>query len=140
MVHKIINSIGIIIAITVSAYIALTYLYKPDKFTNIDNLSDVNVGDTVNSDILNYYGCYFNKNTVNNLQSGSNLANTNFINNSRNIANKLNELSVNIDTLMIQLNNDILNNIGSNYARAHQLNKQREEMKKTLYDMPIKNI
>lgn len=131
----------LLLAITFIGYKVLMQLYKPkaDKFSDLV-LNNVSVGDEANKDIYDYYGCYFNKNTVDNLLSGSTLANSNYIGNSANIATKLNTLSANIDTLMIQLNNDILNNIGENYARAHLLNKQREEMKKTLDNLPLKNI
>lgn len=151
MITKLIILLGIIFL----GYIILTHIYKVenDFFDNstgttqksVDKFSDlilnnVNANDQVDTDILNYYKCYFNPNTVNNLMTGSNISNINYINNSASITNKLNTLSANIDKLMIQLNNDILNNINGNYARAHTLNKQREEMKKTLDYLPLKNI
>jgi hypothetical protein len=149
-VKKIITTLGMLIGIVVIGYVILTYIYNyntntktnrqaKDKFADLV-LNDVTVGDQANSDILNYYNCYFNQNTTNNLLGGSNISNANYVNNSANIVTRLNKLSGNIDELMVQLNNDILNNIGENYARAHLLNKQREELKKTLNDLPLKNI
>ena len=151
-VKKIITTLGMLIGIVVIGYVILTYIYNYSKNTskNTNNqakdkfadlvLNDVTVGDQANSDILTYYNCYFNKNTTKNLLEGSNKSKLNYVNNSEKIVTELNKLSGNIDTLMVQLNNDILNNIGENYARAHLLNKQREEMKKTLNDLPLKNI
>ncbi len=141
---KITKKIIMLLAIVGVCYIILTYIYntsitQKDKFADLV-LKDVTVGDQVNADILHQYNCYFNTLTQQNLTSGANAANRNYVNNSANIAAKLNTLSANIDTLMIQLNNDILNNISENYARAHLLNKQREEMKKTLDYLPLKNI
>lgn len=143
-IKKIITKLAMLVGIVVIGYITLTFIYNrysssKDKFANLI-LNDVAVGDQVNSDILAYYNCYFNKNTTDNLLYGSNTANANYVNNSASIASKLNTLSTNIDTLMVQLNNDILNNIGENYSRAHLLNKRREEMKKSLNDLPLKNI
>ena len=149
-VKKIITTLGMLIGIVVIGYVILTYIYNYNTNTNTNHqakdkfadlvLNDVVAGNQANSDILTYYNCYFNENTRKNLLEGSNTANSNYVNNSEKIVTKLNELSGNIDERMIQLNNDILNNIGENYARAHLLNKQREEMKKTLNDLPLKNI
>ena len=141
---KKIKTIFMLLAIVGVCYIILTYIYnttiKPkDRFADLV-LKDVAVGDQVDSDILRQYNCYFNTLTQQSLTSGANTANGNYVANSASIASKLNTLSSNIDTLMIQLNNDILNNIGENYARAHLLNRQREEMKKTLDELPLKNI
>jgi len=141
-IKKILKSFLMLTIIILVGYMVLTYIYestRKDKFNDI-LLNDVMRGDDVNSDILTYYNCYFNKPTITNLQIGSNDANTNYVNNSEKIAMKSNELSENINTLMIQLNNDILKNIGENYRRAHLLNRQREEMKKQLNDLPLKNI
>ena len=112
---------------------------QKDKFADL-LLNDIVTGDKVDPEILRQYNCYFNTLTKQNLTSGAITANNYYVNNSASIASKLNALSTNIDTLMIQLNNDILTNIGENYARAHLLNRQREEMKKTLDDLPLKNI
>lgn len=147
LLRKIVKKIVILLAIVCIIYLALTFIYnknnplsnKKDKFADL-LLKDIAVGDQVDSDILRQYNCYFNSLTQQNLTSGATIANNYYVNNSAKIASKLNTLSTNIDTLMIQLNNDILNNIGENYARAHLLNKQREEMKKTLDDLPLKNI
>ena len=149
-VKKIFTTLTILLSIVVIGYVILVCFYGKYKSNNIKRqvndkfedlvLNNVNAGDQVDSDILTYYNCYFNNNTRNNLLTGSNKANTNYINNSQSIVTKLNTLSGNIDELMIQLNNDILNNISENYARAHLLNKQREEMKKNLNDLPLKNI
>ena len=151
-VKKIITTLAMLLSVVVIGYVILTYIYNynknttknmtihsKDKFADLV-LNDVTVGDQANSDILTYYNCYFNENTQTNLKDGSNMANANYVNNSEKIVTKLNELSGNIDKLMVQLNNDILSNIGENYTRAHLLNKQREEMKKTLNDLPLKNI
>lgn len=137
----------ILIAIIIVGYIILTYVYKHnyksqkhfDKFTDII-LNDVTPNDIADADILRQYGCYFNNETKQNLMTGASMANKNYIANTANIALKLNTLSNNIDTLMIKLNNDILNNISENYGRAHLLNRQREEMKKTIDALPLKNI
>lgn len=144
-IKKTIIKLAMLIAIAIIGYFTLGYIYNKkydinkDKFNDLI-LNDVSVGDQVNSNIFTYYNCYFNKNTTDNLLSGSNIANANYVNNSATIVSKLNELSSNIDTLMVQLNNDILNNIEDNYARAHLLNKHREEMKQSLNDLPLKNI
>jgi hypothetical protein len=147
---KILTTLAMLFGIVVIGYAILTFIYRKDKSNNkkqqVDDkfadlvLNDVTAGNQANSDILNYYNCYFNDNTRNNLLTGSNMANTNYINNAGVIVTQLNELSGNIDELMVQLNNDILRNIGENYGRAHLLNKQREEMKKKLNDLPLKNI
>ncbi len=149
-VKKIFTTLTMLLSIVIIGYVILICFYGKYKNNNIKwqvtdkfedlVLNNVNAGDQANRDILNSYNCYFNNNTRNNLLTGSNMANTNYINNSEKIVTKLNTLSGNIDELMIQLNNDILNNISENYARAHLLNKQREEMKKTLNDLPLKNI
>lgn len=149
-VKKIITTLAMLLSVVVIGYVILTFIYGKNKSSNINNqtkdkfadlvLNDVTVGDQAKSDILTYYNCYFNQNTKTNLLDGSNKANANYINNSAEIVTQLNKLSGNIDELMVQLNNDILSNIGENYTRAHLLNKQREEMKKTLNDLPLKNI
>lgn len=144
---KTIYKICILISIIILGYIILTFIYNhgyksqtsADKFADII-LNDVTTNDISDADILRQYGCYFNNETKQNLMTGASMANKNYIANSANIALKLNTLSKNIDTLMVKLNNDILNNISENYGRAHLLNRQREEMKKTIDELPLKNI
>lgn len=146
-IKKLITTSVIMLIIIGIIYITFTFIYNKhtvfvlpkDKFSDLI-LNDVAVGDQVDSDTLTYYNCYFNPNTKQNLKSGSDKAVSNYVNNSAVITNQFQTLSTAIDTLMIQLNNDILNNIGANYGRAHLLNKQREEMKKSLNDLPLKNI
>jgi Na+-transporting NADH:ubiquinone oxidoreductase subunit NqrC len=145
---KILKSLLILVIVVLCGYLVLSYFYelnatttphKKDKFQNI-LLNDVSATDTATDEILKYYNCYFNDSTVDNLLSGANQARINYINNSEQNAKNFNLQSSNINNLMVQLNNDILNNITENYGRAHILNKQREEMKKKLNDLPLKNI
>lgn len=140
---KNIKVIIILFIVVIVGYIILSYTYgnliPKDKFDNIV-LNNISSMDIVDSDQLNKYNCYFNDKTNENLIIGANIANKNYNENSAKIALKFNELSAKIDNLMVQLNNDILNNISENYGRAHLLNKQREIMKRQLYDLPLKNI
>lgn len=141
-IKKVLKSALLLTIVILIGYMVLSYTYEylnKDKFDDI-LLNDVSYGDEVNSDILTYYNCYFNQDTINNIKQASINASSNYINNSEKIANKSNQLSININELMVQLNNDILKNIEKNYGRAHLLNKQREDMKKSLYELPVKNI
>ena len=90
--------------------------------------------------IVQEYNCYFNPVTHKSLVDGANTATNLFNTNQQNTDAKLQTMNVHINTALDQINYHILRELEKNYRVAHQLNYDREQQKKDLFNLPLIGI
>lgn len=116
-----------------------------DKFANsgVNKLVELNgpfPTDIVESSILSDYNRLIDTGFKTRLENSGTIAAKYYDQNNAIIIGKLNDMDVNINTMLKEVNNSLYKQLGKNYARSQEINAIRQDWNQDIDELPYKII